>query len=37
MKIADNDRENFHVFWTTLEISMKISGKMWLMIISEVT
>ena len=37
MKIANIDRESLHIFWTTWEISMKFSGKMWFMIISKVT
>ena len=32
MKIANIDREIFHNFWTTWGVSMKFSGKMWLMI-----
>ena len=37
MKIANIDREILHNFWTTWEISMKFSGKMWLMIILKLT
>ena len=37
MKIANIDREILHNFWTTWGISMKFSGKMWLMIILKVT
>ena len=37
MKIADIDRESLHILWTTGAISMKFSGKMWLMMILEVT
>ena len=37
MKIANTDRETFHNFWATWGISMKLSGKMCLMIISKVT
>ena len=33
MKIANIDRENIYIFWTTSGIWMKFSGKMWLMII----
>ena len=33
MKIANMDREILHNFWMTSGISMKFSGKMWLMII----
>ena len=32
MKIANIDREILPNFWTTWGISMKFSGKMWLMI-----
>ena len=37
MKIANIDRENLLIFWTTWGISIKFSGKMWLMIILRVT
>ena len=37
MKIVDIDGENLHIFWTTWGISMKLSGKMWLMMILKVT
>ena len=37
MKIANIDREIIRIFWTTWGISMKFSGKMWLMIILKVT
>ena len=37
MKIANIDRETIHIFWTTLEISIKFSGKMCLMILLKVT
>ena len=37
MKIANIDREILHDFWTAWGISMKISGKMCLMIILKVT
>ena len=33
MAIANIDRESLHIFWTTLEISMKFSGKMRFMIL----
>ena len=33
MKIANIDRAILHIFWTIWGISMKFSGKMWLMII----
>ena len=35
--MANNDRESLHIFWTTWGISMKFSGKMWLMMILKVT
>ena len=37
MKIANVDREILDNFWTTWWISMKISGKMCLMLILKVT
>ena len=37
MKILNIDEENLHIFWTTWGISMKFSGKIWLMIILKVT
>ena len=37
MKIADIDSEFLHNVWTAWGISMKFSGKMWLMIILKVT
>ena len=37
MKLANIDRDILHDFWTTWGISMKFSGKMWLMIILKVT
>ena len=38
MKIVniDIDGENVQIFWTTWEISMIFSGKMWLMVILKV-
>ena len=33
MKIANIDKEILHIVWTTWGISIKFSGKMWLMII----
>ena len=30
MKIANTEEENLHILWTTWKISMKLSGKMWL-------
>ena len=37
MKVADIEREIFHIFWTTWGISMTFLGKMWLMIILKAT
>ena len=37
MKIANIDRESLHIFWTNWGISLKFSGKMWLMIILKLT
>ena len=37
MKIANIDREFFHIFWTTWGNSMKFSGKMCFKIILKVT
>ena len=37
MKVATIDRETLHNYWTTWGISMKFSGKMWHMIILDVT
>ena len=36
LKLANTDRGIFHIFWTTPGISIKFSGKMWLMIILKV-
>ena len=36
MKIVNIDGENLLIFWTKWGISMKTSGKMWLMIILKV-
>ena len=36
MNIANVDRESLHIFWTIWGISMKFSGKMWLMIILKI-
>ena len=36
-KIDNIDREIFHNFWTSWEISMKLSGKLWLVITLKVT
>ena len=37
LKITNIDRVNLDIFWTTWGISIKYSGKIWLMIILEVT
>ena len=37
MKMLYINEENIHIFWTTGRISMKFSGKMWLVTILEVT
>ena len=37
IKIVNIENENLHIFWTTWGISMKFSGKTWLMIILKVT
>ena len=37
MKIANIDRENLNISWTTWGISIKFSGKMWLIILLKVT
>ena len=37
MKIVNIEGENLHVFWTIWGMSMKYSGKTWLMIILKVT
>ena len=37
MKIVNIEGENLHIFWTTWGISIKLSGKMWLMIMLKVT
>ena len=36
-EIANIDGENLHIFWAIWLISLKFSGKMWLMIILKVT
>ena len=36
-KIVNNAEENLHIVWTSWEISMRFSGKMWLMIILKFT
>ena len=37
MKIPNTNTEILHNFWTTWEVSIKFSWKMWLMIILKVT
>ena len=37
MKIANIYREILHIFWTIWGIRLKLSGKMWLMIMLKVT
>ena len=37
MKIVNIDGEILHIFWMTWGISIKFSGKIWLMIIIKVT
>ena len=37
MKIVNIDGEALHIFWTTSGISLKFSGKMWVMIILKFT
>ena len=37
MKIVNIEKANLHIFWTTWESSMKITRKMWLMIILKAT
>ena len=37
MKMANIDIESLNIFWTTWGISMKFSGKIWLMMILKVT
>ena len=37
MNIVNIDGENLHIFWTSWEISMKYSGKMWFMMILKFT
>ena len=37
MKIVNVEQGNLDIFWTTLGISMKFSGKLWLMTIFKVT
>ena len=36
-KLANTEREIPHIFWTSSVISMKFSGKMWLMKLLKVT
>ena len=37
VNVVNIEEENLHIFWTSWEIPMKFSGKMWLMIILKVT
>ena len=37
MKLINIDGENLHIFWITRGISMKFSGKIWLITILKVT
>ena len=37
MKIVNIDKEILHLFWMTWRISVKFLGKMWLMMILEIT
>ena len=37
MKISNIEREIIYIFWTTWGISIKFSGKMWLIIILKLT
>ena len=37
MKVANIDREIVYNFWTTRGISIKFSGKMWLMVVLKAT
>ena len=32
MKVGNIDRESLHIFWNSWGVSMKFSGKIWLMI-----
>ena len=36
-KIVNIEEENLHIFWTSWGISIKFSGKMWIMTILKVT
>ena len=36
MKTINIDRENLYTFWTTREILMRFSGKLWLVVILNV-
>ena len=31
MKTVNTEEEDLHIFWTTWGISMKLSGKVWLL------
>ena len=37
IKMPDIDRQSLDIIWMTSEISIKFSGKMWLMIILKFT
>ena len=37
IKMVNIEEENLHIFWTSWGISMKVSGKMWVMRILKVT
>lgn len=37
VKVVNIDEKNLHIFWTTAGISMKLSEKIWVMIILRVT
>ena len=37
MKVVNIDGQNLHIFQTTWGISMKFSGKMWVVILLKVT
>ena len=37
IEIANIDRKRLYIIWRTWAISMKFSGKMWLMIMLKVT
>ena len=37
VKVVNIDEKNLHIFWATAGISMKLSEKIWVMIILRVT